>query len=96
MQPILELLSNDCIIEHPIPPLCVNPLILCLACVAGRRRGRKGLCHAGYPLSVAEGKKPRLVLDRRHVNKYLVRPKFKYEGLRSLSLVLDEGYSLLT
>ena len=43
------------------------------------------------PLSVAEGKKLRLVIDLRHVNQYLAKPKFKYEDLRSLSQVLEEG-----
>ena len=48
------------------------------------------------PLTVAEGKKLRLVIDLRHVNNYLVKPKFKYEDLRSLSQVLDEGYWFFT
>ena len=65
---ILELLSNDCIVEHNTPPFCVNPLTL------------------------AEGKKLRLVIDLRHINQCLVLPKFKYEDLRSLSEVLDEGH----
>ena len=33
------------------------------------------------PLTAAVGKKLRLVIDLRHVNQYLVKPKFKYEGL---------------
>ena len=41
------------------------------------------------PLTVAEGKKLRLVIDLRHVNQYLAKPKFKYEDLRSLSQVLQ-------
>ena len=44
------------------------------------------------PLSVAKGKKLRLVIDLRRVNNFLVRFKFKYEDLRSLSLVLEEGH----
>ena len=40
------------------------------------------------PLSVAKGKKLRLVIDLRRVNNFLVRFKFKYEDLRSLSHVL--------
>ena len=44
------------------------------------------------PLTVAVGKKLRLVIDLRHVNNYLVKPIFKYEDLRSLSQVLDEGH----
>ena len=39
-----------------------------------------------------EGKKLHLVIDLRQVNKYLVKPKFKYEDLRSLSQVIEEGY----
>ena len=48
------------------------------------------------PLTVAEGKKLRLVIDLRHVNNYLFKPKFKYEDLRSLSQVLDEGHWFFT
>ena len=48
------------------------------------------------PLSVAEGKKLRLVIDLRHVNSFLVRFKFKYEDLRSLSQVLEEGHWFFT
>ena len=59
-------------IEHSVPPFCVNPL------------------------TVAEGKKLRLVIDLRHVNDFLVKPKFKYEDLRSLSQVLDEGHCFFT
>ena len=44
------------------------------------------------PLTVAEGKKLRLVIDLRHVNCHLVRFKFKYENLSSLSQVLHEGH----
>ena len=69
---ISELLCNGCIVEHEVPPVCVNPL------------------------TVAEGKKLRLVIDLRHVNNYLVKPKFKYEDLRSLSQVLDEGHWFFT
>ena len=65
---ITELLSNSCIVEHVVPPFCVNPL------------------------TVAEGEKLRLVIDLRHVNNCLVKPRFKYEDLLSLSQVLDEGH----
>ena len=64
---ITELLSNECIVEHVVPPFCVNPL------------------------TVAEGKKLRLVIDL-----CLVKPRFKYEDLRSLSQVLDEGHWFFT
>ena len=50
-----------------------------------------------YPLlTVAEGKKLRLVIDLRHVNCHLVRFKFKYEDLRSLSQVLQDGHWFFT
>ena len=39
-----ELLSNGCIVEHVVPPFCMNPL------------------------TVAEGKKLRLLIDLRRVN----------------------------
>ena len=39
------------------------------------------------PLSVVEGRKKRLVIDLRHVNKFLFIPKFHYEDLSSLSQV---------
>ena len=69
---IIELLSNGCVVEHDVPPFCVNPL------------------------TVAEGKKLRLVIDLRHVNNCLVKPRFKYEDLPSLSQVLDEGHWFFT
>ena len=71
-QAISEPLANGCIVEHSVPPFCVNPL------------------------SVAEGKRLRLVIDLRHVNSFLVRFKFKYEDLRSLSQVLEEGQWFFT
>ena len=71
-QAISELLGNCCIVEHSVPPFCVNPL------------------------SVAKGKKLRLVIDLRHVNSFLVRFNFKYEDLRSLSQVLEEGHWFFT
>ena len=71
-QAISELLANGCIVEHSVPPFCVNPL------------------------SVAKGKKLRLVIDLRHINSFRVRFKFKYEDLRSLSQVLEEGHWFFT
>ena len=47
-------------------------------------------------LTVAEGKKLRLFIDLRHFNNCLVKPKFKYGDLRSLSQVLDEEYWFFT
>ena len=69
---ITKLLSNGCIVEHVIPPFCVNPL------------------------TVAEGKKLCLVIDLRHANNCLVKPRFKYEDLHLLSQVLDEGHWFFT
>ena len=69
---ITELLSNGCIVEHVVPPFCMNPL------------------------TVAEGKKLRLLIDLRRVNNCLVKPRFKYEDLRSLSQVLDEEHWFFT
>ena len=43
------------------------------------------------PLSVAKGKKLRLVIDLRHVDNFLVRFKFKDEDFCSLSHVLEEA-----
>ena len=51
--------------------------------------------HCVNPLTVAEGKKLRLVIDLREVNKYLVKPKFRYEDLRSLSEVFEQGILVL-
>jgi len=48
------------------------------------------------PRTVVEGKKVGLVIDLRHVNEYLVKPKFKYEDLRSLSQVVEERYWFFT
>ena len=42
------------------------------------------------PFSVAKGRK-RLVLDFRHVNKFLHDPKFRYENLDSSSQVFGTG-----
>ena len=42
------------------------------------------------PLTVAEGKKLRLVLDLRHVNKYLIVQRFKYEDLKTIAEMLGE------
>ena len=43
------------------------------------------------PLTVAEGKKLRLVLDLRHVNKHIKHNKFRYENLSTLSEMLNKG-----
>ena len=41
------------------------------------------------PLTVAKGKKLRLVLDLRHPNQFIVKTKFKYEDLGHISQVLE-------
>ena len=66
-----ELLSNGCIVEHVVPPFCVNPL------------------------TVAVGKKLRLVIDLRHVNNCLVKPRFKIQILAlAISMMMkDTGFS---
>jgi len=43
------------------------------------------------PLTVAEGKKLRLVLDLRHVNEFVKQTKFRYEDLRTFSEMYNEG-----
>ena len=43
------------------------------------------------PLTVAESKKLRLVLDLRHVNSFIKQNKFRYEYLATLSDILSEG-----
>ena len=50
------------------------------------------------PLSVAkpEGKKLRLVLDQRNINKHLLKQAFRYEDLRSLSQLFDEEFWFFT
>ena len=44
------------------------------------------------PLSVAEGKKLRLVIDLRHVNPCLFKHSFKYEDLHCLSKVFEQNF----
>ena len=48
------------------------------------------------PLTVAEGKNLRLVINLRHVNQYIFKARFKYEDLRSLSQVIEEGHWFFT
>ena len=48
--------------------------------------------HCINPLTVVEGDKPRLVLDLRHVNEYLIKQKFQYENLTTLSEMLEEKF----
>ena len=52
--------------------------------------------HCINPLTVAEGKKLRLVLDLRNVNKYLNVTKFKYENLRAVADILEENDFFVT
>ena len=42
------------------------------------------------PLSVAEKPKLRLVIDLRHVNKFIELKKFKYENIRTISEIFDK------
>ena len=48
------------------------------------------------PLSVARGRKLRLVIDLLHVNTYLFRHSFKYEDLHSLSKVFEHKFWFFT
>ena len=48
------------------------------------------------PLTVAEGKKLRLVLDLRNVNKYLNVTKFKYEGIQTVRDILHKNDFFVT
>ena len=43
------------------------------------------------PLTIAESKKLRLVLDLRHVNSFIKQNQFRYENLTILSEILSEG-----
>ena len=48
------------------------------------------------PLSVVKGKKLRLVLDLRNVNKHLSAQPFRYEDLRSLAELFEEKFWFFT
>ena len=52
--------------------------------------------YCSNPLTVAEGEKLRLVLDLRHVNKYLNVTKFKYENLATVAKLFEEGFYFFT
>ena len=52
--------------------------------------------HCVNPLTVAKGKKLRLVLDLRHVNKHVRKQTFRYEDLKSLSQLFGEKYWFFT
>ena len=52
--------------------------------------------HCVNPLSVAKGKKLRLVLDLRHVNGHLLKQSFRYEDLRSLSQLFEQQFWFFT
>ena len=44
------------------------------------------------PLTVATGsKKSRLVLDLRHLNQYVIKKSFRYEGLQTFAEIFEEG-----
>ena len=48
------------------------------------------------PLSVAEGRKLRLVIDLRHVNPCLFKHSFRYEDLHCLSKVFEQNFWFFT
>ena len=62
----------------------------------GRIREVSEVPYTVNPLSVSEGEKPRLVLDLRNINPYVVATKFKYEDLRTLAELLQQGDHLAT
>ena len=47
--------------------------------------------HCCNPLTVAQGKKLRLVLDLRHPNQFVAKIDFKYEDLAHIAQVLGAG-----
>ena len=51
---------------------------------------RKQKPYCCNPLTVAEGKKLRLVLDLRHVNKHIKHNKFCFENLSTLAEMLNK------
>lgn len=48
------------------------------------------------PLAVATQSKLRLVIDLRHVNKYVKQNSFKYENLKVISKMFDKGDFFIT
>ena len=48
------------------------------------------------PLTVAKGKKLRLVLDLRHVNAFLRKFKFRYENLKTVENIFEKGFFFAT
>ena len=48
------------------------------------------------PLTVATGKKLRLVLDLRHVNAHLKKFRFRYENLKTLAKIFEKGFHFAT
>lgn len=48
------------------------------------------------PLTVAEGKKNRLVLDLCHINQHLSITKFRYENLKVIEEVFEKNYFFST
>jgi len=52
--------------------------------------------HCCNPLTVADGKKMRLVLDLRHVNQFVKYQQFRYETWQDVSKVVTQGCYFLT
>lgn len=46
-------------------------------------------------VSISDSKKPRLVLDLRHVNKYVQKQKIKFEGVKEAKQYAKKGYFML-
>ena len=80
-------LRNSHFVELAITELLQNQ---CIEIVSG-----KPPCCIN-PLTVAEGEKRRLVLDLRHVNKYLDINKFRYETLATVSRLFETNFFFIT
>ena len=52
--------------------------------------------HCGKPIVRGSRKKLRLVLDLRHVNLHIQIAEFRYEDLRSLPEIFEQGFYFFT
>jgi len=90
--PSCFLANNRSALQHPEFVAQAISQLLANACIVEH----SVLPFCVNPLSVVKGKKLRFIIDFRHVNSFLVRFRFKYEDLRSLSQVLEEGHWFFT
>ena len=84
--------NNLSALRHPDFVVCAISELLDNGCIA--EHSEPPFCV--NPFTVVEGKKLRLAIDLRHINCHLVRFKFKYEDVHSLSLVLQKGHWFFT